>query len=112
MASSSVVPVTGAERSERRVPPADPARGCRPVSRPGRSGGRLPPLRRRPRARRLARGLDTGRAHRFPWTTCAAAVDPLRALEGTPLSTDATAAGAWTDPRANCTHLFDLAGLT
>jgi hypothetical protein len=52
-----------------------------------------------------------GRAHRFPWTTCAAAVGPLTALEGMPLSTDATAAGAWTNPRHNCTHLFDLAGL-
>jgi hypothetical protein len=52
-----------------------------------------------------------GRARRFPWTTCAAAVEPLAALEGMPLSTDATAAGAWADPRANCTHLFDLAGL-
>lgn len=52
-----------------------------------------------------------GRALRFPWTTCGDAVVPLRELEGMPLSDRFLAAGERADPHANCTHLFDLAGL-
>jgi Protein of unknown function (DUF2889) len=52
-----------------------------------------------------------GRALRWPWSTCPAAAGPLRALVGMPLSPRAGAVGEWTDPHANCTHLFDLAGL-
>lgn len=52
-----------------------------------------------------------GRAIRWPWTTCPAAVGPLRALEGMPLSRRCTAIASYSEPRANCTHLFDLAGL-
>lgn len=52
-----------------------------------------------------------GEALRSPWTTCADAADPLRALEGMELSTRIAAPGLVTDPRVNCTHMFDLAGL-
>lgn len=52
-----------------------------------------------------------GRALRWPWTTCADAVVPLRQLEGMDLSPRCTAVASSADPRANCTHLFDLAGL-
>jgi hypothetical protein len=52
-----------------------------------------------------------GRAVRAPWTTCPAAVGPLHAVEGMELSVRCTAVAAQADPRANCTHLFDLAGL-
>jgi hypothetical protein len=46
---------------------------------------------------------------RWPWSTCPAAADSLRALAGMPLSTRFTAAGQWTDPKQNCTHQFDAA---
>jgi hypothetical protein len=52
-----------------------------------------------------------GDARRFPWTECRGAATPLRALEGMPLFPSSTAVGDHTNPRANCTHLFDLAGL-
>jgi hypothetical protein len=52
-----------------------------------------------------------GRAIRFPWTTCPDAVVPLHDLEGMPLSDRFLSAGERANPRANCTHLFDLAGL-
>jgi hypothetical protein len=52
-----------------------------------------------------------GRALRWPWSTCADAVVPLRQLEGMALSPRCTAVAGAADPRANCTHLFDLAGL-
>jgi len=52
-----------------------------------------------------------GRASRYPWTECAGSVEPLRALQGMPLSPRSTALMEHTDPKANCTHLFDLAAL-
>jgi hypothetical protein len=52
-----------------------------------------------------------GEAVRFPWTTCPFAAGQLTGIVGMPLSTRSTAVGARVDPRANCTHLFDLAGL-
>jgi hypothetical protein len=50
-------------------------------------------------------------SHRWPWTTCPSAAEPLRALAGMALSPRCLAVGEWTDPRQNCTHMFDLAGL-
>jgi len=52
-----------------------------------------------------------GRAERFPWTECPGAIEPLRALAGVPLSARGTAIAEYVAPQANCTHLFDLAGL-
>jgi hypothetical protein len=52
-----------------------------------------------------------GESLRFPWSTCPEAAVPLHALDGTPLSVRVTAAAEHADPRANCTHMFDLAGL-
>jgi len=52
-----------------------------------------------------------GEARRYPWTECPGATQALRALEGMALSARSTAAGQHTDPRQNCTHLFDLAAL-
>ncbi len=52
-----------------------------------------------------------GEAHRYPWTECPGATLPLRELIGLPLSPHVTAAAAFTNPRANCTHLFDVASL-
>lgn len=52
-----------------------------------------------------------GQYFRGPWTTCAKAGDPLRAIEGNPLRANASAIGEYTNARDNCTHMFDLAGL-
>jgi len=51
------------------------------------------------------------RSVRWPWTTCPDAAGPLRALVGMPLSNRCLAVGDHADPHANCTHMFDLAGL-
>ena len=48
-------------------------------------------------------------SHRWPWSTCPDAAEPLRKLAGMPLSRRFTAAGTWTDPKQNCTHQFDTA---
>jgi hypothetical protein len=48
-------------------------------------------------------------SHRWPWATCPDAAVPLRKLAGMPLARRFIAAGAWTDPKANCTHQFDTA---
>jgi hypothetical protein len=53
----------------------------------------------------------TARAHRWPWTTCPDAAGPLHALEGMELSPRCLAPGDVADPKQNCTHMFDLAGL-
>jgi hypothetical protein len=52
-----------------------------------------------------------GHYFRGPWTVCAEAPEPLRAIEHHPLSARSTGIGAYAAARANCTHLFDLAGL-
>ncbi|MEM7413673.1 MAG: DUF2889 domain-containing protein [Myxococcota bacterium] len=52
-----------------------------------------------------------GNALRHPWSTCPEALSPLRELVGMPLSERATAVGAYSAARRNCTHWFDLAGL-
>lgn len=58
------------------------------------------------------RVLDVdARSIRWPWTTCPAAAGPLRALTGMRLSDRCLAVGEYTNPRMNCTHQFDLAGL-
>jgi len=52
-----------------------------------------------------------GDSHRYPWTTCPSAVEPLRRLAGAPLTTALSALGEHGEARQNCTHLFDLSGL-
>ena len=52
--------------------------------------------------RRASRTAGRGRRARTPPSRC-------RALAGMPLSRRFTAAGAWTDPKQNCTHQFDAA---
>ena len=52
-----------------------------------------------------------GEAIRYPWTTCPGAIDPLRRLEGHPLSRSIGAPGRALNAREQCTHLFDLASL-
>jgi hypothetical protein len=53
----------------------------------------------------------TAVAPRAPWSTCPAAVLPLRAIEGQSLIERASDIGKLIDMRVQCTHLFDLAGL-
>ena len=48
---------------------------------------------------------------RHPYTTCASAGPPLRALVGAPLVERASYVGRWINMREQCTHVFDLAGL-
>jgi hypothetical protein len=51
------------------------------------------------------------RSVRWPWRTCPDAGARLDALVGMALSPRCTAVAAVTDPRWQCTHQFDLAGL-
>jgi hypothetical protein len=48
---------------------------------------------------------------RAPWSTCAAAAEPLRTLAGMPLSDRCLAVAEWTESARHCTHQLDLAGL-
>ena len=52
-----------------------------------------------------------GIALRTPWSLCRDAVSVLDRLVGMPLSPDPQAVFRQTNGRAQCTHLFDLAGL-
>ena len=52
-----------------------------------------------------------GVAERTPWSLCRGAVDVLDRLVGVALSPDPQAVYRHCDGRAQCTHLFDLAGL-
>jgi hypothetical protein len=52
-----------------------------------------------------------GVAARTPWTMCRGAVQVLQRLAGMALSPDPQAVYRHSDGRAQCTHLFDLAGL-
>ena len=52
-----------------------------------------------------------GEAIRYPWTTCPGATEPLRRLEGLPLSRSLGAPGRALNAREQCTHLFDVACL-
>jgi hypothetical protein len=54
-------------------------------------------------------GDVTCESRRWPWSTCPDAAHALHALVDMPLSRRFTAAGRWTDPKANCTHQFDAA---
>jgi Protein of unknown function (DUF2889) len=56
------------------------------------------------------RGIETA-AYRIPWTTCGDAGAALQLLEGMPLERSCLAVGRWSNPRQQCTHMFDLAGL-
>ena len=49
---------------------------------------------------------------RYPWSTCPGAVEPVRALIGQRLLSRASGIGRVLEMRLQCTHLFDLAGLT
>jgi hypothetical protein len=51
------------------------------------------------------------RSRRWPWSTCPDAAAHLQPIVGMPLSTRCTAIATVADPRMNCTHQFDLAGL-
>ncbi len=52
-----------------------------------------------------------GVTHRSPWATCAEGSRLISRIAGMALSPSATAAGAVTPARQQCTHTFDLAGL-
>lgn len=53
----------------------------------------------------------TATSTRWPWSTCPDAGAELSALDGMELSPRATAVAAVANPRLQCTHQFDLAGL-
>jgi len=50
-------------------------------------------------------------APRHPYSLCPSAAQPLQRLVGTALTRQAHALGRAVDPREQCTHLLDLAGL-
>jgi hypothetical protein len=52
-----------------------------------------------------------GESLRYPWTECPGASVPLGELTGMPLSESPVATARHTNPRANCTHMFDVATL-
>ena len=47
-------------------------------------------------------------ALRIPLSTCAGALNPIQALVGTKLNADTLSISRQVNPRANCTHLYDL----
>jgi hypothetical protein len=51
------------------------------------------------------------RSRRWPWATCPDAAANLQPIEGMELSPRCTAIARVAEPRMNCTHQFDLAGL-
>ena len=53
-----------------------------------------------------------GEGLRHPWTTCAAASGELLALVGAPMQERMGAAAEHANPKANCTHMFDLTALS
>src|SRR5262249_56086978 len=55
-------------------------------------------------------GIDA-RSRRWPWATCPDAAAHLQPIVGMPLSPRCTAVAEVANPRMNCTHQFDLAGL-
>ncbi len=52
-----------------------------------------------------------GEEIRVPWTTCPESVALIARLRGLPLTRSLTAVARYTDPRRQCTHLFDIASL-
>lgn len=59
---------------------------------------------------RHALAVEAG-AGRYPWATCVEAPAALEALAGATLSANPAALFQHADPRAHCTHLFELAAL-
>ena len=53
----------------------------------------------------------SGRAVRYPWSACPLAAGELKSLTGMPLTSDPTAIFRFCDPLAQCTHMFEMAGL-
>jgi hypothetical protein len=53
----------------------------------------------------------SGEGLRTPWTTCGSAGVALLPLVGAALDAGPLAAAEHADPKANCTHMFDIAGL-
>lgn len=49
-----------------------------------------------------------GQALRAPLTTCGGAIEPIKAMIGLPLSAPSLTIKRDVNPRANCTHLYDL----
>jgi len=52
-----------------------------------------------------------GRAVRYPWSRCPMAGGALSALSGLAVTTDPTAIYRHLDPRLQCTHMLEIAGL-
>lgn len=52
-----------------------------------------------------------GEGLRTPYTTCGAAAAQLQSLIGMTIQRDRDAIGAFTNPKLQCTHMFDEAGL-
>ncbi|MBB3048346.1 hypothetical protein FHR99_002620 [Litorivivens lipolytica] len=52
-----------------------------------------------------------GETLRVPYTTCPGATEPLRALRGVAVGSDARSINSQVSPFSNCTHLFDLSVL-
>jgi hypothetical protein len=52
-----------------------------------------------------------GQAIRYPWSSCPLAAGALDALAGLPISAHPTAVYRHVDPLAQCTHMFEMAGL-
>jgi len=52
-----------------------------------------------------------GRAIRHPWSLCPMAAGELARLRGLPVTTDPTAVYRHIEPRLQCTHMFEAAGL-
>jgi hypothetical protein len=59
---------------------------------------------------RIITGIEAS-ADRFPWATCMEAPEALASLAGARLSANPAALFAHADPRAHCTHLFELAAV-
>jgi hypothetical protein len=60
--------------------------------------------------RQVVRRIEA-RATRYPWATCLEAPGALAALEGAALRANPATLFQHADPRAHCTHLFELAAL-
>ena len=52
-----------------------------------------------------------GEAIRYPLNTCGGATQPIKALIGADITADSKGLRAIADPKANCTHLYDLTQL-
>ena len=52
-----------------------------------------------------------GEGIRVPWTTCRGAAEPLERVVGAPIRRSLAQVARYTDPRAQCTHWYDVACL-